>query len=285
MRGRRGFTLVELLVVTVLGALVVMASLQVLITNQRTFTAQNAEIQGQQALRAAMDVLTAELREVSASGGDILAMAEDSVKVRLMRKLAIACQVDTTNSGNPYVRAMKIGDDWFAQQDSAYVFADNDEDDEDDDVWIRARVTQVDTTSSCSGLSLSLGLGGGVSLLDSTSTQILTFAGQKARFTADSVRVGAPVRSFVTYTYGLYTYNGEPYLGRTTPGGAVVPLVGPLREDDGVSFDYRDAEGDSTTVATDVRQVVVTLRWGSGILNSLGESVSDSLSSWIYTRN
>lgn len=284
MRGRRGFTLVELLVVTVLGALVVMASLQVLITNQRTFTAQNAEIQGQQALRAAMDVLTSELREVSASGGDLLAMGGDSIKIRLMRKLAIACQIDTTNSGNPYIVALKIGEDWFAQQDSAYVFADNDEDLETDDDWIRGRVTQVDTTSTCTGLNLSV-VGSSAGILDSTAAETLTFAGQKALFTSDSVRTGAPVRSFETFTYGLYTYDGQPYLGRTAPGGSVVPLVGPLRASDGVSFGYRDAEGNVTTTAEDVRQIVVTLRWGSGILNSLGEAVSDSLSGWIYTRN
>ena len=44
-RDRRGFTLTELIVVTVLGALLIMAALQVLITNQRTYTAQSAQIQ------------------------------------------------------------------------------------------------------------------------------------------------------------------------------------------------------------------------------------------------
>ena len=43
-RTRAGFTIVELLVVTVLGALVVAATYQVLLTNQRTYTAQNAQI-------------------------------------------------------------------------------------------------------------------------------------------------------------------------------------------------------------------------------------------------
>jgi len=45
-RDRKGFTLIELLVVVVLGSLVLLAALQILITNQRTFTAQNQVISG-----------------------------------------------------------------------------------------------------------------------------------------------------------------------------------------------------------------------------------------------
>ncbi|HUF75760.1 MAG TPA: prepilin-type N-terminal cleavage/methylation domain-containing protein, partial [Longimicrobiales bacterium] len=68
-RDRRGFTLVELLVVVVLGSLVLMAALQVLITNQRTYAAQNAVITSQQSTRIALEVLVNELRELSPSGG------------------------------------------------------------------------------------------------------------------------------------------------------------------------------------------------------------------------
>ena len=53
-RDRTGFTLIELIVVTVLGSLVVMSALTVLITNQRTYTAQSATISGQQSTRTAL---------------------------------------------------------------------------------------------------------------------------------------------------------------------------------------------------------------------------------------
>lgn len=275
---RRGFTLVELIVVTVLGALVIMAALQILITNQRTYTAQNAAIQGQQSLRAGVDLLMGELREVSASDGDLLVMADDSVTVRVMRKLGIACQVDTTNTGNPYVVALRLGD-WFAAQDSVYIYADNDEDLDRDDEWIQTQTGSVDTTVSCSGL-------GALAIpLFSGDAQELSFPGQKATFSNDSVRVGAPLRSYLTYTYGLYTYDGKPYLGRTTPGGDMTPLVGPLQGSDGLAFEYRDGDGNTTTTATDVRQIVVTLRSGSEVVSSVGELVSDSIRTWIYTRN
>lgn len=267
-RNRGGFTLVELLVVTVLGALVLMAALQVLITNQQTYTAQTAQIRGQQTVRAAMDVLWGELREVSSRGGDILSMNQDSLTVRVMRKFGITCEVDTTGTGQPRLKALKFGSA-FTSTDSAWVFADNDEALESDDTWIKARVTQVDTTVTCG----------------SDRAQQVVFSGQRAAFTADSVRVGAPLRSFLTYTYGLVTLDGDAFLGRKSPGVAAVPIVGPLATTGGLAFSYRDSLGTVTTDPTRVRQIVITVRTSAGVRNSLGELVTDSISTWIYTRN
>ena len=84
---RNGFTLAELLTVVVLGAVLILASYQVLITNSRIHTANSAHIQGQQALRAGLDVLVGELREIMFSGlshmskvGHILNIAVDKTQ-------------------------------------------------------------------------------------------------------------------------------------------------------------------------------------------------------------
>lgn len=265
-RNRRGFTLVELIIVTVLGSFVVGASLQILITNQRTYTAQNARIQGQQATRAAMDVLFSELREISAQGGDIMAMSSDTLAIRVMRKFGVVCEVDLTST--PFVKALKVGD-WFTVSDSVFVFADNETRTMDDDVWISAKVTSVDTTATCG----------------SQETTKVSFSGQSAAFTADSVRTGAPIRSFVRFTYGLFQIDGEYYLGRRSGSSDAVPLVGPLRSSDGVEFSYLDSSGTTTATTTDVRQILVTIRTASNVMNSLGRMVSDSISGRIYTRN
>ena len=79
-RATRGFTLIELLVVVVVGSIVLLATLQVLLTNQRIYTAHNARVQGSQSTRAALAVLTSELREISPPGGDLLMMDVDSFK-------------------------------------------------------------------------------------------------------------------------------------------------------------------------------------------------------------
>lgn len=270
-RGRRGFTMIELLVVTVLGLIVLMAAMTILVTNQRTYTAQNAVIQGQQATRMALEVLMNELREVSPPGGDLLVMSSDSVRVRLMRKFSLVCE-NWDGSGQPWQKVLNFPGRRFAQNDSVFVFADNDEYDDDDDVWIQAEVTGVDTTVTCPQ--------------GPARATLLRFNSQATLFNTDSVGLGAPVRSYLRFTFGLMTYSGATYLGRREGTSTdMVPIVGPLRAGTGVEFEYRDALGNTTTVPTDVRQIVVTVRTGSGVLNSVGNEVADSISTWVYTRN
>lgn len=264
---RAGFTLVELIIVAVLGSLIVMASLQVLITNQRTYSAQNAKIQGQQTTRAAMDVLLSELREISPQDGDLLAMGPDSVTIRTMRKFGVTCATDYT--GDPVLTVIRVGD-FFQVGDSAFVFADNNPAISADDVWISAEVTGVDSTSvTCA----------------SQEAQELTFAGQINDFNGTNVvSVGAGVRSYERYTYGLYTIDGETYLGRRR-GGSAVPLVGPVRPSDGIDFDFLDEDGAVTTTATAVRQIIVTIRTTSNVLGSGNDPVADSITARVFTRN
>lgn len=271
IRDRRGFTLTELVVVTVLGALVVAASLQILITNQRTYTAQSAQIQGQQNTRAALDILTAEIREISPPEGDLLYMGPTVMWVRVMRKFGIACGVSL--GGTPTLRLLRVGEA-FTAKDSVFVFADNRENIGTDDVWISAQVTQVDTAVACG---------------TDPATNV-SFAGQGGAFAADSVRVGALVRSYVHYVYGLYGLpDGQRYLARWERDGTSwsgpTPIVGPLQATGGLEFTYLDADGNATTIATDVRQVAARVRTHSVVMNSVGNPVSDSISAWIYTRN
>jgi prepilin-type N-terminal cleavage/methylation domain-containing protein len=282
IRNRRGFTLIELLVVTVLGSLVVLASLQILITNRQTYTAQAATISGQQTTRMAIEVLFSELREVSPSGGDILAMSSDSLRVRLMRKFSIVCDTDWSsqpkltvirdfvlNSGDTlYIMG---GTNRFMTGDSTFVFADNDEDIDTDDAWIAGDITAVDST-------------GVVCPQDSTAAVELTFQGQATAFATDSVGIGAPVRSYSEYTFGTTVMNGDTYLARRDTG-SYIPIAGPLTDADGLEFVYRDALGNVTAVDTLVSQIQVTIRTGSEVLNSLGQLTRDSILVWIHTRN
>ena len=283
-RDRRGFTLIEILIVAVLGLLVVLSAGQILITNRQTYTAQTATVSGQQTTRMAVEVLFAELREVSPSGGDILAMSSDSIRVRLMRKFSIVCQPDITGSA-PVMTVIKDfllnsgdtlyimgGSNRFAVGDSVFVYADNDPDIDRDDAWISASISSIDSASVVCPQDGDAGLN-------------LTFGSQMTAFTNDSVHVGAPVRSYQDFTFGTTTMLGDVYLGRRTGTGDMIPVAGPLRDRDGLAFVYRDAMGDVTATPADVAQIEVTVRTGSEVLNSLGEMVSDSVLVWIHTRN
>ncbi|MDZ7779160.1 MAG: prepilin-type N-terminal cleavage/methylation domain-containing protein [Gemmatimonadota bacterium] len=268
-RDRRGFTLVELIVVSVLGVVVLTAMLQVLITNQRTYTAQSAVVEGQQSTRMALEVLFNELREASPAGGDLLVMTSDSVKVRLMRKFGIGCDTDL-DALLPKMTVLDNSGADFAEDDSVFVFAENRDATPDDDVWISAEVTAVDTTVTCLG---------GRPAID------LEFDLQETLFSTDTVKVGAAVRSFETFTFGMTTVLGDEYLGRRDDDGFMWPIAGPLRPNDGLEFIYRDALGDVTSTPTDVRQIEVRIRTGTQVINPVGETVSDSIDAWIYTRN
>ena len=273
-RNRAGFTLVELTVVVVLGALVLGAILQVLITNQRTYTVQSAAVQGQQSSRMAVEIMFNELRELSPADGDILSMSSTSMLVRLMRRFGIACDVDVGPTASPpRIRVIDPGGTHFEAEDTVLVFADNREATGNDDVWLRARVIDVDSTVTCVGrpaLDLEVDTTGGV-------------------FASDSVRVGAPVRGYEIYRYQQANWfsTATPYLVRQDDGvGTPWPIAGPLRPDgQGVQFIYRDALGNVTSTPTDVRQIEVRIRTGNRVMSSTGGMVSDSLDAWIYTRN
>lgn len=263
---RRGFTLVELLVVVVLGGLLVLAIYQVLITNSRAYAVNNAQIQGQQSLRAGMEVLFGELREISADEGDLVGMGIDSVTIRAARAFGLVCATDYSVNP-PTVTAYRIGPAVEAG-DSIHIFADNLPDRARDDVWLTRAVQKVDATATCAG----------------APAQILTIPNLAS--TGDTVRPGAPLRTFETYTYGLISWGGEEYLGRRiSTAGTPDPLVGPLVPTRGVSFLYLDSIGTVTTVDTLVSQIEVTLRYQSPVRNVQNQVVRDSIVGRVHLRN
>lgn len=262
----RGWTLVELLVVMVLGTLVMGAALQVLITNQRAYSAQTSQILGQQTTRAAMDVLSGELREISPASGDIVAMAADSLRVRVMREYGVTCTVTTT--GTPTLTVVEAGDG-FATGDSVFVFADNDPDIGTDDAWFPAVVSSVQGSQTCGTLAASN----------------LLFSGYAAAFAANIVVEGAPVRGYGLFTYGVFTSSGESYLGRREGGAAMLPLIGPIDPSTGLSLRYLDSDGAATATPADVRMIEISVRSQSGARDSQGNLIYDDLTTRVYTRN
>lgn len=263
---RRGFTLVELLVVVVVGTILVMATYQVLATNSRIYAVNNAQIQGQQIMRAGMDVLFGELREISIDGGDLVVMEGDHLTIRSQRAFGLVCDTDYSVSPEE-LTVIRVGT-WFESGDSIFVFADNDPERSGDDAWLDKVVRSADTTATCGG----------------RASQVLTVPDLAS--TGDTVRVGAPVRTFDRFTYGAFQIDGETYLGRQARGASAAdPLVGPIVPVGGVAFRYLDAREQVTSVAAEVSQIEVTLRFESPVRTVGGRLVSDSLVARIYPRN
>lgn len=270
-RGRGGFTLVELLVVAVVGIVILAGVLRILISTQQIYTAQSARMGSQQSVRAGLGVLFGELRELSPGGGDLINMQPNQVQIRVMRGVGLACQVEM--AATPRITTTRVGR-WFRSGDSVFVFADNDPNTSLDDRWLRGAVSVVDTTAVCPG---------------GQSGQVLSLPGMLPAMTADSVRVGALVRSFEHVTYGLFEFgtSGEWYLGQRRTGSDWEPLVGPLLPPDADApvFRYLDRAGNPTAVAAQVEQVEVRLRSDTPVRGPGGILIRDSLTARIQARN
>ena len=268
---RRGFGLIELLIVAVLGSVIVTSIYTVLITNTRVLAAHTATTRARETIRSGVDVLFTELREISSVGGDIITMNDDALVVRVMRGFGVVCAVNLI--GTPSLTVIRVGD-WFESGDSILVFGDNDESRSSDDVWHSGLVSAVDTTGACP-------IGG------PSPAQVLTVPSMGTQLSTDSVRTGAPVRAHERLWFGPTSYGGGWYLGKGTSSSTAAPVVGPLRAptENGLEFGYLDAFGVATITLTDVSQIEVTLRTPERPVGSQGSSVSDSVSARFYLRN
>jgi prepilin-type N-terminal cleavage/methylation domain-containing protein len=219
-----GFSLVELLVVVVLAGLMLGGVYQTLIVQQQSYRQQNAVTNARQASRAVLEILAAELREVSPVEGDILYAGADSIRFRAYRKVGVVCAV----SAGAHLHVWELGEP-FAAADSIAVFADGDPASAADDGWV---VGEVSSVNASSGTCPAWG--------SYPTRQLIAPAAA-----TNAVLNGAPVRAFEPYTYGLYQDGGEWVLGRRGRNNVVAPLIGPLASapEGGLQFRYFRADG------------------------------------------
>ena len=265
---RKGFTLVELLVVLLLATITTTSAVALFINSNRVHLAQTAQIQVQQTARAGTDVLSAELREVSNGGGDIMAIGPDSISIRRMGPWTMVCDVDYPNSR---LNILTIGQE-LAVNDSIALFAENDTLRLEDDVWLIGDIDGVTSSTTCA------------STPTAWTAHEIDVSGLSGAMAVDTVRRGAPLRTFVHYTYGSYTINGEEFVGRRDSGGTITPLVGPIKSG-GLVFTFRDQFGNTTTTLTDIAHVDVSLAMDSPVMDSNNNVIQDSVFTTVFLRN
>ncbi len=268
VNGRRGFTLVELVVAMVLALLVGGVVQGHLVLQQRLARAHGERTALQDNVRVAAWVITGELEalgydEVSPAAAaatgypvgvrpDLLAVGAGSVTYMAARGSGFTCAVAP---GTPAEVRVEAGS-WSAQRapratDSLLIYAEGDGSTSSDDVWLRlgiagsAPATCPDGTAA---LAIVVGVPAGL-----------------APAALLGVTAGAPVRLVETMELRHYASGGHWWLGMrsVSTGEAVTPLAGPLADSAtgarGLALDFLDAAGTATSDPAAVRAIDVGL--------------------------
>ncbi len=276
-----GFTMVELLVVALVGVILMMGTYQILITQSRALSMQQEVIDAQESTRGAAVLLAWELRAASASGGDLYVIDQDSIVLRSVRATGVICSWVEASGQSQYGLRQTSGSFTGTTNDSAMVLSAADA------TWAAFNVTAA-WTGSAAWTNTPVCFWG-----DSTtsvprpeaSIQLDTLA------TLANLEVGGPVHLFRRTKYGLSSLNGRWWLSRKEGTGSWEILTGPTLSpsNGGLTFAYYDSLGVVTTDPAEVHEVTFTVRSESyGQVSAPGQSggaLEDSVTATVFLRN
>lgn len=275
MRTRQsGFTLVELLVVSVLTGVALMGIYQTLLTQEKTYEVASLKISGQESLRTAVGVLETELREVGSIGGaaiggsDIAIASPDSIRFRAQRKTAFICQLSRSDK---WVMVWNMGDPIESGED-ILLFVDGDSIRFNDDRWDTTYVSNASSTTDAACEAYWPGMPLQILKLDGVSDMT-------------GVQPGSPIRSYEWTTYSLYNFGPLGWgLGRKRDGAQRPDfLVGGLAPPGtGLQFDYFTPTGTATSDPAAISRLRITVRTDP---RTNTDVQSESLVSNLFLRN
>ena len=255
--GRRGYTMIELLIALVMASILGFGVLKVFMTTQRFTDVLSQKVDVQQNLRTAMAILPSELRQLDAADQDIKGMAADSITIRGMRQIGIVCNPPTMGGALPGARTIVLRSPLysaptaFAVGDSFFVWNEGNPASRADDGWIKGRVTAVGT-GTCTDLTANqISLSVGLEALPALQVNVAN---------PNSVPNGAPLRGFETVTYKVRQAADNRWYLYLSNNGGNTPIVGPLTGSTGLVFTYFNSAGAVTAVATQVAQIGITVR-------------------------
>jgi prepilin-type N-terminal cleavage/methylation domain-containing protein len=254
MSGRRGFTLIELMIALVIAGVVMTAAYRILAGNQRFYRAQSQIVEVQQNIRTVAQVLPGDLRELASAAGDIYAMSDTSIEIRAMRGFGVVCTTPVPATGLFIVRNSQLFTYRSIDPSRSRLFVYSDgplTSSASDDSWLEGSITTVTTVGALcadgtAGTSLVVNITGG-------NTQL------------SGVTIGAPVRIYERVRYNFYNDGtGTWWMGTQSYASgswsSVSPVAGPLRASDGLKFDYYDNTGAVTATPASVAAILITVR-------------------------
>lgn len=272
---RRGFSLVELLIVIVLLGLVVGSLLNVVMRQQRFYRGASELIETRSQVRQALDLLPSDMRSMSTAGpaSDLISMGDHFIRYRSSFGVSMVCALnagrtvvtlpppDELAAGNvltSWLRLPVVGDSIMIFDEGPQMGGNGS--------WVMRQITGfVPVIGGCAATS------GYTSPADATSTSYAVTLSQALPAT---VQAGDPVRIFEHVNYELYeASDGRSYLGvytcranRSPACVTIQPVSGPYlpyseaAEESGLTFQYFDAAGTATTNPSSVARIRIAVR-------------------------
>ncbi|MEP6549614.1 MAG: prepilin-type N-terminal cleavage/methylation domain-containing protein [Gemmatimonadales bacterium] len=245
--GRRGFSLIELIVGLVIGMFVLSGVVQMMIVQGRGYRKQREVLDISETAREAAALLAWDLRQSVVGGSALGAIGPNSVTLRSPRSLGIIC------AKHPVLARYglwKTGGNVLAGvDDSALVYQLG------ADKWTALKISAVGTPAAMGVTACSWP---GARAPDI----VVEFAVGSQSDTAH-IKTGAPFRGFHRVQYAEFQLNNRWWLGRkvgaaTSYEQLTGPLVSPAAN--GLAFAYYDTLGVVTANPADVGSVALTLR-------------------------
>jgi prepilin-type N-terminal cleavage/methylation domain-containing protein len=265
---RAGFTLLELLVALVVSSVVMLGVLGMFSVENGRMSQERELSDTWLTLRSGTELMGFDLRQASASGGDLTALTLTSFAVRSRRGSGVIC----ARSATGYALTSVAGEFTAEAGDSVQVMTV-----QRTPAWRNLPVAAVGTPGTVGPASCayagSAAATTGLRVLVATPTDTA------------NVRVGSLVHAFRSTEYGVMTYDNRRWLGRRVAGATSWEMVtGPLRTD-GLTLTYYTSTGATTTNAAEVATVRITMRGESYGRTSQRKVMQDTLSVRIQLRN
>jgi len=269
---RRGFSLVELLIVIVILAIVLTSVMTIFVQQQRFYSDSAAIIETRSATRDAAYVLESDLHSLSPQSKDIYSMGSKFIEFRSQVGSSVVCSIDVART-RITVPPLNVATgaaltSWLsapASGDTILIFDPGSTSGATSDTFNVYTLTAAPATGANCPNSTGLTTTGG------EATQGYTFQVSPA-LTATTI-VGSPIRIVRKAHYELYQEaSGNWYLGfyDCVPSRAPVcnplqPVAGPyvppnLAGTGGIAFTYRDSTGAVTADVKLVRRVDIAAR-------------------------
>jgi prepilin-type N-terminal cleavage/methylation domain-containing protein len=255
MSGRRGFTLIEIMLSLTLMLIVSGAIYRLIVSSQRISRNQAERMSLQSNVRIGSLAVLNDLRELNTmsagavTSNDILAMGPTSITYRGMRGTGFICQAPTATQIRIARNTFFGYRDPEPGRDSVYVFIDGDPDTEVGDAWLSLPLLAVSTATACPGI-----LGDGITLTVPNTPALIAVP--------FPVQSGTPVRVFEVMELKLHQEDGRSWLGARSVSAnePVRPVLGPLVDGNGFSLTYLNVAGAATADPKEVKSIQVILR-------------------------